>query len=85
MISKSTYCFTWLYLWVDGRIERRQFMAIGTPAGHINCFLVDSLAIGLAIGIGIGSIFTFAIRAKLAAAIDSWVAAESVVLIFDSG
>lgn len=54
-------------------------MAIGTPAGHINCFLVDSLAIGIGIGIA------FAIRAKLAAAIDSWVAEGSVVLIFDSG
>lgn len=56
-------------------------MAIGAPAGHINCLPVDVLVIGIGI---VCSIFSFAIRAKLAAAIDSMVAG-SVLLIFASG
>lgn len=58
-------------------------MAIGAPAGHINCLPVDVLVIGIGIGI-VCSIFSLAIRANLAAAIDSMVAG-SVLLIFASG
>lgn len=58
-------------------------MAIGTPAGHANCFVVV-----VVIGIGFDCIFSFTIRAKLAAVIDSIVVVVvvlgPVVLIFAS-
>lgn len=54
-------------------------MAIGAPAGHVNCFVVV-----VVIGIGFDCLFSFAIRAKLAAVIDSIVVVGSVVLIFAS-
>lgn len=55
-------------------------MAIGAPAGHVNCFVV----VVVVIGIGFDCLFSFAIRAKLAAVIDSIVVVGSVVLIFAS-
>lgn len=57
-------------------------MAIGAPAGHVNCFVV----VVVVIGIGFDCLFSFAIRAKLAAVIDSIVVVVlgSVVLIFAS-
>lgn len=57
-------------------------MAIGAPAGHVNCFVV----VVVVIGIGFDCLFSFAIRAKLAAVIDSIlvVVLGSVVLIFAS-
>lgn len=62
-------------------------MAIGTPAGHANCFVV-AVVIGIGIGIGFDCLFSFAIRAKLAAVIDSIVVVVvvvgPVVLIFAS-
>lgn len=55
-------------------------MAIGAPAGHVKCFVV----VVVVIGIGFDCLFSFAIRAKLAAVIDSIVVVGSVVLIFAS-
>lgn len=56
-------------------------MAIRAPAGHVNCFVV----VVVVIGIGFDCLFSFAIRAKLAAVIDSIVVVVCCVCASDWG